>query len=355
MNPTGKKFVSLFIILSLFTVNCDILDFIELIPTPKIKKEDQQEDKQKQNIILPSEVYTIMPGTHIYVLLRSGARVKGEYLELVCVPAEEYAASYANCREKIKEEIMLPELGETVTVIDKTGKQYELGFLGFDYGTILFRFERMGKTRTAKENISLIQNIVDRHGNIIGVEAVRRLISEGKISLLSSGIIIKSKAGRTQIAWEDIYQIQKTKKGESSYIVPLIVGGVVVGIVLFIITKESLKKEINDCMLGAATSNSPISAHLNILRDFRDKYLLPNKFGRELVRLYYKYSPFAAKIISKHKVLKFAVRTNLIPLIAFSYSMVHFGPITTGVTLIFVFMLPFFFVTFHRRKLKQVR
>ena len=213
----------------------------------------------------------------------------------------------------------------------------------------------MGKTRTAKENIRLIKNIVDSRGNIIGVEAVRRLISEGKISLLSSGIIIKSKAGRTQIAWEDINQIQKTEKGESSYIVPLIVGGVVVGIVLFIITKESLKKEIDDCMWSAATSNSPLYAHLNTLRDFRDKYLLPNKFGRELVRLYYKYSPYVSNIIVKHKLLKVAVRTNLIPLIAFSYSMVHLGPIITGVILIFVFMLPFFLVMFNRRKLRQDR
>ena len=169
--------------------------------------------KEKQIIILPSEWNTIKPGTGIYVLLRSGTRVRGKYLELVRVPAERYATSYAKCREQIKEEIVLPELGETVTLITKTGKQHELEFLGFDYGTILIRVERMGKTRTAKENIKLIKNIVDSRGNIIGVEAVRKLISEGKISLLSSGIVVKSKVGRTQIAWEDIYQIQVKKKG----------------------------------------------------------------------------------------------------------------------------------------------
>ena len=233
MNPTGKKFLSLFIILSLLTVNCTILDFIELTPPPKTKKKDQQ----KQNIILLSEVHTIMPGTPIVVILKS-AEVKGKYLELVRVPAEEYAASYANCREQIKEEIVLPELGDTVTVIATNGKQYELGFLGFDYGTILFRFERMGKTRTAKENIRLIKNIVDSHGNIIGVEAVRRLISEGKISILSSGIIIKSKAGRTQIAWEDIYQIQVKEKGMPSAVI-LVVGGLIGG-VLFAILMGSI-------------------------------------------------------------------------------------------------------------------
>jgi hypothetical protein len=190
--------------------------------------------KKKQNIILPSAWHTIKPGTRIYVLLRSGAQVRGKYLELVRVPAEEYATSYAKCREQIKEEIVLPELGETVTFITKTGKQHEREFLGFDYGTILTRIERMGKTRTFKENIGLIKNIVDSRGNIIGVEAVRKLISEGKIPLLSSGIVVKSKVGRTQIAWEDIYQIQVKKKGMplAAILVLGLIGGVLFAILI---------------------------------------------------------------------------------------------------------------------------
>ena len=198
--------------------------------------------KKKQNIILPSAVHTIKPGTRIYVLLRSGARVRGKYLELVRVPAEEYATSYAKCREQIKEEIVLPELGETFTFITKTGKQHELEFLGFDYGTILTRIEGMGKTRTAKENIELIKNIVDSRGNIIGVEAVRKLISEGKIPLLSSGIVVKSKVGRTQIAWEDIYQIQVKKKG-----LPLavkLVGGLIVGALMVFLFASIVAKGV---------------------------------------------------------------------------------------------------------------
>jgi len=190
--------------------------------------------KKKQNIILPSAVHTIKPGTRICVLLRSGAGVRGKYLELVRVPAEEYATSYAKCREQIKEEIVLPELGETFTFITNTGKQYEVEFLGFDYGTILTRIEGMGKTRTAKENIELIKNIVDSRGNIIGVEAVRKLISEGKISLLSSGIVIKSKVGRTQIAWEDIYQIQVKKKGLPAWLAVGLITVAVGALLLFL-------------------------------------------------------------------------------------------------------------------------
>jgi len=351
MNRIGKKFISLFIILSLLTANCTIYD---LMPTPKKKLRNRA--KQKQNIILPPEWHTIRPGTRIIVLLKSGAQLRGKYLELARVPTEEYTASYAKCREQIKEEIVLPELGETVTVIATNDKHYEFEFLGFDHGSILIRFELTGKIRTAKEDLRLIKNIVDSRGNIIGEGEVRRLISEGKISLLSSGIIIKSKGDSTQVAWEDINQIQKREKGESSYIVPLILAGGVICVVVVVEAIDSIERELDEaCTWSAATSNSPLYAHLNILRDFRDKYMLPNEFGRKLVRLYYKYSPYIANIILKHKVLKVAVRTKLIPLIAFSYSMVHFGPIMTGVIFIFIFMLPFFLSMFHQRKLRQVR
>jgi hypothetical protein len=191
---------------------------------------------EKQIIILPPTVHTIKPGTPIVAILTSRARLKGKYSGLITVPAEEYAASYTECREQIKEQIVLPGLGETVTVITKTGKQHELEFLGFDYGTILIRIERMGKTLTVKENIMLIKNIVDSNGKVSEVEKINKLISEGKIPLLSAGIIVKSKVGRTQIAWEDIYLIQVKKKGVP--LAGLVLGVIGVALVFYILLSE---------------------------------------------------------------------------------------------------------------------
>lgn len=104
------------------------------------------------------------------------------------------------------------------------------------------------------------------------------------------------------------------------------------------------------CFIATAAYGSPLHPHLDILRDFRDRYLMPKKLGCVLVGLYYKYSPFAAELITKHKALKAAVKINLLPLVAFSYSMVHFGPITTTVLIAVIFILPGFLILFLRRK-----
>jgi hypothetical protein len=91
---------------------------------------------------------------------------------------------------------------------------------------------------------------------------------------------------------------------------------------------------------------------LDILRDFRDKYLMPNGFGRKLVELYYRYSPSIANFIAKHKLLKVAVRINLLPMIAFSFLIVNFSPAATAIVLIFMLVFPILFMRFYPGRVK---
>ena len=109
------------------------------------------------------------------------------------------------------------------------------------------------------------------------------------------------------------------------------------------------------CFIATAAYGSPLHPNLDILRDFRDRYLMYSKLGRKLIDLYYEYSPFAADFIAKHKVLRVAVRINLLPLVVFSYSMLHFGPTITAFMLAFVFALTIFFIRFYRRRVRNYR
>jgi uncharacterized delta-60 repeat protein len=107
------------------------------------------------------------------------------------------------------------------------------------------------------------------------------------------------------------------------------------------------------CFIATAAYDSPLHPHVRILRDFRDKYLMPSEIGRNLVNLYYKYSPLAAQLVAKNKALRIAVRINLIPFVALSYSMLRFGPVITSAILLFIFMFPIFLVRFYRKKTRS--
>jgi len=110
-----------------------------------------------------------------------------------------------------------------------------------------------------------------------------------------------------------------------------------------------------ECFIATAAYGSPLHPYVEILRDFRDKCLMPRRLGRALVKIYYKYSPFAADIIAKHKALKVAVRISLLPFIAFSYSILHFGPVVTTALLGLILILPVFLIFLYRKKLRYHR
>ncbi|MFX0200983.1 MAG: CFI-box-CTERM domain-containing protein, partial [Candidatus Hodarchaeota archaeon] len=123
------------------------------------------------------------------------------------------------------------------------------------------------------------------------------------------------------------------------------------------ITMDSNKKitaKFERCFITTAAYNSPSHPHVRILRHFRDMYLMPSTPGRALVDLYYKYSPFFADLITKHKILKVATRINLLPLVALSFSMIYLGPMITPVLLVLIFVLPIPHILFFRRKMRRV-
>jgi hypothetical protein len=108
------------------------------------------------------------------------------------------------------------------------------------------------------------------------------------------------------------------------------------------------------CFIATAAYDSPVHPHVGILRDFRDTYLWPSRLGRALVNLYYKYSPSAAELITRNKALRIMVRINLLPFVALSYSMLHFGPVITAVMLLLIILIAIFLIRFQRRKTRSI-
>jgi hypothetical protein len=77
------------------------------------------------------------------------------------------------------------------------------------------------------------------------------------------------------------------------------------------------------CFIATAAYGKPMAEEIQILREFRDEYLLTNPLGRALVGLYYKVSPSIAGFITEHPILKTIVMVGLLPAVAMSRVVVN--------------------------------
>jgi hypothetical protein len=78
--------------------------------------------------------------------------------------------------------------------------------------------------------------------------------------------------------------------------------------------------------IATTAYGTPMAEQIQILREFRDEYLLTNPPGQALVDFYYRASPPIAEFIAEHPGLKPMVRAGLLPAVILSAIVVNTTP-----------------------------
>jgi hypothetical protein len=78
------------------------------------------------------------------------------------------------------------------------------------------------------------------------------------------------------------------------------------------------------CFIASAAYGTPLAEEVDVLCEFRDKYLLSNRLGTAFVRTYYRLSPALARFIATHQPARAAVRVALAPMVVLARRIVPF-------------------------------
>jgi uncharacterized repeat protein (TIGR02543 family) len=88
----------------------------------------------------------------------------------------------------------------------------------------------------------------------------------------------------------------------------------------------NFEKTTGICFIATAAYGTPMAEEIQILREFRDEYLLTNPAGQAMVDFYYRVSPPMAEFITEHPNLKPIVRAGLVPAVTMSAVAVNTSP-----------------------------
>ncbi|MGC8817672.1 MAG: CFI-box-CTERM domain-containing protein, partial [Candidatus Hadarchaeum sp.] len=77
----------------------------------------------------------------------------------------------------------------------------------------------------------------------------------------------------------------------------------------------SLERRGGGCFIATAAFETPWAYEINVLRQFRDNFLLQRKWGRKFISAYYRESPPIARAIERSAGLRMVFRALLAPII----------------------------------------
>ena len=75
------------------------------------------------------------------------------------------------------------------------------------------------------------------------------------------------------------------------------------------------RKTSPGCFIATAAYGTPLAAEVQVLKGFRDRYLLTNRLGRSIVEDYYHYSPPIAGYIAERPALRATARAFIYPMV----------------------------------------
>jgi len=93
------------------------------------------------------------------------------------------------------------------------------------------------------------------------------------------------------------------------------------------------------CLIATAAYGNEMEFQVELLREFRDRFLVTNSIGKGFLGLYQTLSPSVVEFIANHKTVRVMVRWSMLPLVGVSWMALKLGPTLTLMIITLLFAL----------------
>jgi hypothetical protein len=160
-----------------------------------------------------AKIMELKPGTELEVGLINKTQTKGTLTSITPLPESRYSEMLQQFSLRHPEAEALPPFNKSIKVNALGLKDSSYCFLGFEGKNWIFRAVETEKI--AKIHASSVTSIIDKDGNPLPVEMVKRLADLGKLPHRQS-LILMADRGSLTIPLDDITFIKRKKKSKKA-------------------------------------------------------------------------------------------------------------------------------------------
>lgn len=174
-------------------------------------------------------------GRKISVYTKDGAVSTGRYKGIETMNGHVYSALYDSSRQKLKDRVWLPTLGEEIQLkLAGVDVLFRRQFTGFEHHRVLV--QKLDTDEGGMALIDRVEYIEDNKGNSLTGNTLKVLMTEGAVAY-SSNILLKVDMTVTQIPMDEVDHVE-VKNRKSGIFIALI--GLAVDTLLYISLRNNM-------------------------------------------------------------------------------------------------------------------
>lgn len=236
------------VVLAIFTSGCSMVG----LGTGMVIDDSRSDEKTIEGWKCGS----VKKGTRATVHLKDGKHIDGVFDGLSELPPDEYATRYKSFKMACAHDLNLPQIGDTLRIIDRKGDQgrHEFGGFGYRYKSLSRRSKEersavcqylsamsIDQHEQREFKLKYLDEIVTDDGNIIGADKIENLATQGKIPLKNVMAIDNVYGSRHLVNIENIKSIEVPRKKYAKWVglgLGLLVDGAIVAIAIAMASYE---------------------------------------------------------------------------------------------------------------------